>query len=132
MSKTQGRIGALRRIPLPRPGAIAALVALHRLLKPAHGVEADENGGVWCHGSSMVNRIVQGKCLNPFQINGLRSEFFFNAVEDFLVNPVSKTAVNAIPVTEIFGQCSIQQNYRSCSLLDKRLWQFPCAVNGNQ
>ena len=45
---------------------------------------------------------VQGKCLNPFDGNGLRLKFFFDLVEDALVDPATKTPIDAIPFAEVF------------------------------
>ena len=49
---------------------------------------------------------IQSKHLNPFDTNGLRLEHFFDLVEDAFVDPVTKAAVDAIPVAELFGQGS--------------------------
>ena len=49
---------------------------------------------------------VQCKCLNPFDINGVRLEFFFDTVEDSGRNPIAKSPVNGEPVPEFFGQRS--------------------------
>jgi len=47
---------------------------------------------------------VQCKSLHPFYINGLRLELLFDAIENSPLRPIAKAAVNAIPVTEFFGQ----------------------------
>ena len=43
---------------------------------------------------------VQCKCLNSFNINGLRLEFLFDKIEDAEVDPTPKTPINREPVTD--------------------------------
>ena len=47
---------------------------------------------------------IQNKHLNPFDTNGLRLKVLFDLVEDAEVNPVTKAAVDAVPVAELFRQ----------------------------
>jgi hypothetical protein len=44
---------------------------------------------------------VQGKCLNPFDGNGLRLKFFFDLVEDATVDPTAKTPIDAISFAKV-------------------------------
>ena len=46
---------------------------------------------------------VQGERLNSFDGDGLRLKFLFDAVKDTHRNPVTKAAVDRIPVAEVFG-----------------------------
>ena len=44
--------------------------------------------------------------LTPFFVNGLRLEFFFDAVEDSDGDPISESPIDGGPFSEFFGQGS--------------------------
>ena len=45
---------------------------------------------------------IQSKRLNAFNVNGLKHAMFFDTVEDTTLCPVTKAAVNTVPVAELF------------------------------
>jgi len=47
---------------------------------------------------------VQRKCFNPFDSNGWRLEFFFDVVEDSVLDSVTKAAIDCIPVANSFAE----------------------------
>ena len=49
---------------------------------------------------------VQRKHFNSFFVNDLHLEFFFDAIEDSDVDPVSESPIDGGPFPEFFGQCS--------------------------